>query len=182
MCRDLEKIVRGVSLLELMIVLAIISLMAVMAFPYMGKFFSGRNLSQQTDAISSFLTRIRDLAMVQGHPWRIIFYPDQKSWISFCDKDDDCRMDPGEERIGPFTLEQEICFGSIAASGPNGTDIPEDGISFQDNCITFSRMGCCNAGTLYMMNKTRSSFAIRLYPASGLVRIWKYCEKWEIIK
>ncbi len=83
--------------------------------------------------------------------------------------------------LGPFKLGNGIWFGSDAGSGPNNTSLPADGISLQHDSITFSPMGTCNAGSIYINNK-KGSVAIRIYPASGVMRIWAYHKTWEIIK
>ena len=171
----------GFSLFELLVVLAIVCIFSVMAIPDMKRAFSGRDLILQAEELSSRLNRIRDLAMENGYPWRVIFNPGRKSWSGFCDKDNDCQRDPGEATLGPFILGKGIVFGSDAAAGPNNSPLPEDGVSFQDDCITYSPVGASNSGSIYLKSRA-ASIAIRVYPASGAMRIWVYRKTWENIK
>lgn len=172
---------RGFNLLELLVVLGIISLLAALAFPNLSRLTSGKELSQQTEHLATMIHRARDLAMDQGYPWRIVFNPGHGSWVCYGDQNGDSRIDPGERLLGPFSLSEPVRFGCRSHKGPNDTDLPDDGVSFSDNRITFSPMGCCNSGSIYLRNDT-SSIAIRVLPASGVIRIWRYGSSWEIIK
>lgn len=172
---------RGFNLLELLVVLSIISILAVLAFPNMSRFTSDKELSQQAESLAANIHRARDLAMDQGYPWRVVFKPGQGSWICYGDLDGDSQIDPGEKVLGPFLLKEPLRFGCHARKGPNDTALPDDGVSFSDNRITFSPMGCCNSGSIYLRNDT-SSLAIRVLPASGVIRIWRYGSSWEVVK
>ena len=56
-------------------------------------------------------------------------------------------LDP-EQRIGPERLKENI-FRLPHTEGRT-TSIPVDGISFANNRVSFSPMGCCNSGSLYL--------------------------------
>ncbi|HOO37052.1 MAG TPA: prepilin-type N-terminal cleavage/methylation domain-containing protein [Deltaproteobacteria bacterium] len=172
---------KGVTLLELMVVLVIISVMAAIALPDLRVFASRRTLGRQGDELVAILNRSREMAMEQGITWRVLFSPEEQRCISFGDKNADSQIDPGEEQIGPFYLSEGISYGSLAPSGPNKTTIPSDGVSFTSNRTSFSYMGCCNAGTVYLKSEDRS-LAIRLMPSSGMVRMWEYDMSWQVVK
>lgn len=171
----------GFTLLELLAVLVIISIMAAIAFPDLSRFASKKILSHQAEQMADILHRARDLAMEQGFSWRVSFRPDLGTWVCYCDEDDDSKIDPGEKVLGPYMLEKGIRFGCLANKGPNDSSLPDDGVSFLDNRISFSPMGCCNSGSVYLSDKD-FSIAIRLLPASGVVRIWQYRRTWEELK
>ncbi|HQG33212.1 MAG TPA: GspH/FimT family protein, partial [Deltaproteobacteria bacterium] len=158
----------GVSLLELLAVLAIISIMAAIALPDLSRFASKKILSHQAEKMADIIHRARDLAMEQGHSWRVSFSPGQGTWMCYCDEDGDSEIDPGERKLGPYMLEKGIRFGCLAGSGPNNSSVPADGVSFVDDRISFSPMGSCNAGSIYLCDRERS-IAIRVLPASGVV-------------
>lgn len=171
----------GVTLLELLAVLVILSVMAAIAIPDLSRFVSKKILSHQAELMADVIHRARDLAMEQGFSWRVSFRPGQGTWVCYCDEDDDLKFDPGERMLGPYVLEKGIRFGCLAARGPNDTSLPDDGVSFTDNCISFSPMGCCNSGSVYLSDKN-SSVAVRVLPASGVVRMWQYLRSWEELK
>jgi hypothetical protein len=119
--------------------------------------------------------------MEDGFPWRVQFDPGNGSWVCFGDEDNDSAMDEHERRLGPERLEDGVAFGSTVRPGPNKSDVPEDGISLVDDRVSFSPMGTCNSGTIYLRSKDRS-MAIRVLPASGVVRVWEYREDWEVVR
>ncbi|HPA84640.1 MAG TPA: hypothetical protein PLJ30_07515 [Deltaproteobacteria bacterium] len=168
-------------MIELLVVLVIVSIMAAMALPDISAFSSGKTLNQQADRIESLFHRARCLAMEHGYPWRVEFDPGERTWICYGDADGDSLLDSAEQRIGPERLEGKISFGCTAHRGPNDTSIPVDGISFANNRVSFSPMGCCNSGSLYLKAEDRS-VALRVMPASGVVRIWGYRGEWRVVK
>ncbi len=172
---------RGFNLLELLVVLSIVSILAALAFPNLSRLTSSRELSQQAEHLAATIHRARDLAMDQGYPWRIVFTPGSGSWLCYGDQDGDAEIGPGERQLGHFSLVPPVRFGCHAKNGPNNTVIPVDGVSISGNRITFSPMGCCNSGSIYIWNDT-SSIAIRVLPASGVIRIWRYGSSWEVLK
>lgn len=164
-----------------MVVLLILSVMAVIALPDITGFASRKNLQRQGDEFISVFHRTRDLAMDQGITWRILFQPEEGRFSCFGDEDADSQVDPTEKQLGPYVLADGILYGSLASTGPNKSRIPEDGVSFVNNRTSFSYMGCCNAGTVYLKSQDRA-LAIRLLPSSGTVRMWEYDGTWKVMK
>ena len=172
---------KGVTLLELMVVLVIISIMAAIALPDIAGFASRKALQRQGDELIAIFQRCRDKAMEQGITWRVLFLPEEGTCLCYGDQNADSQIDMTEEQLGPYCLLDGITFGSFASTGPNKTKIPDDGVSFTKNRTSFSYMGCCNAGTIYLKTKDRS-VAIRLLPSSGMVRMWEYDRSWQVVK
>lgn len=161
-------------------VLFIASILAVMALPDLGKLLSRKSLTSQADKLALALHRARDLAMEQGHDWKVVFHPAEGAWVCFGDADGDSEMGETEQRLGPDRLEGKVSFGCTTGTGPNGATVPGDGISFVNNRISFSPLGCCNAGSIYLRSEDRS-MAIRVLPASGVVRMWEYRGTWKAL-
>lgn len=157
------------------------AVLAALALPGLGAFSSRKTLSRQADRIAVLLYRARDLAMEEGFPWRVQFDPGKGTWVCFGDENSDSVMDAHERRIGPEGLEAGVAFGSRARPGPNKSNVPEDGISLVDNRVSFSPLGSCNSGTIYLCSEERS-MAVRVLPASGVVRVWEFRDDWEVIR
>lgn len=172
---------KGVTLLELIVVLVIISIMAAIALPDITGFASRKTLQRQGDELIAIFHRSREKAMEQGTPWRVLFRPEEGKCLCFGDENANSQIDPSEQQLGPYYLMDGISYGSYASTGPNKSKIPDDGVSFVNNRTRFSYMGCCNAGTIYLKSEDRS-IAIRLLPSSGIVRMWEYVETWQVVK
>jgi prepilin-type N-terminal cleavage/methylation domain-containing protein len=168
----------GVTLLELLMVLAMIGILSAVAVAGMQGFITRKGLYQETDRLTLAIRRTRDLAMAHACPWRMIIQPGSRSWRCYGDSDSDGVRDAGEMALGPFVLDEGISFGSTARSGPNSTALPADGVSFVDDQICFSPLGSCNSGSIYLTDRGAST-AVRLMPASGEVRVWQYRGAWR---
>lgn len=169
---------KGVSLIELLVVVAIISILAAFAVPSFSRSLSKSNLNKQTDFLAGTISICRLKAMEQGCKWLMDFDPAKGTYIAFGDKISNNSVDPGEETIGPLKLQCGINYGSCATQGPNNSEMPEDGVSFVDNRLIFNTFGSSSAGTVYLTKNTRTS-AIRVLPASGATVCWLYDGVWR---
>ena len=168
----------GVSLVELLVVIALVAIMAAISVPFLGRAIAKSKLDNETDFIAGTLVTSRIKAMEKGFPFRLDFDASNMNFISFGDKNSNGMKDNGEETLGPYRLRNGIIFGSGASTGPNDTQVPEDGITLVDNRLTFNIIGSSNAGTIYLKNSQRTA-AIRIMPASGAVVCWIYDGNWR---
>lgn len=169
---------RGVSLVELLVVIALVAIMAAISVPFLGSTIAKRKLDNEADFIAGTLLTSRTKAMEKGFPFRIDFGASNMNFLSFGDKNSNGMKDAGEEVFGPYMLKNGIAFGSGASTGPNDTKVPEDGISLVDNRLTFNIIGSSNAGTIYLKKAQRTA-AIRIMPATGAVVCWVYDGNWR---
>ena len=164
-----------------MVVMAIVAVVAAIALPGMRVFSSRKSISHQADQINAQLYRARELAVTQGIPWRMVFAPAQGRWYCFGDQNRNMQHDPGEQRLGPYVLARGVLFGARAPSGPNGSTIAPDGVSLTGNRVSYSPMGTCNAGTVYLMSEDRD-MALRILPASGTVLVYEKNPSWRVLR
>jgi type II secretion system protein H len=169
---------RGVSLVELLVVIVLVAIMATISVPFLGGTIAKNRLDSETDFIAGTLLTSRTKAIEKGFPFRLDFDASNMNFLSFGDKNSNGKKDDGEEVLGPYMLKSGIEFGSVTSNGPNDTQVPEDGISLVDNRLTFNRTGSSNAGTIYL-KKTQRTAAIRIMPASGAVVCWIYDGNWR---
>ncbi len=168
----------GVTLLELMMVLVVMVVLASLALPGFGRHTARSRLIQEADRLEAVLGQARLAAMDQGCTWRVVFWPAEGRYLAFSDLDGDAELDDQESRDGPHTLYAGVVFGASVTSGPNNSGVPTDGISFVNERVSFSCLGSCNAGTVYLRN-AEESLALRLLPASGTITRWVYAQGWQ---
>lgn len=166
---------------ELVVVIAITAILAAVALPGLRAFSSRKEIFHQADQMCAQFYRARELAVSQGVPWRVVFSPERSRWCSFGDLNRNMVHDQGEMMLGSSTLTPGILFGSRAPSGPNSSTIPPDGVSFSGNRVSFSPMGTCNAGTIYLRSMDRD-LALRVLPASGTVLIYERNPSWKVLR
>jgi len=157
--------IAGVTLIELVVVMAIAAILAALALPCLRPRDDSRRLAAATDRLVAEIDHARLSAMADGQTWRLVFDPPR------------CSIGP----VGSVTrrLEfEDVSYGSIVARDHNGSSIPADGVRFDDNRLSFSAMGSCNAGTIFLTcGKLASSIAVQ--PASGLAVVRLYDGSWH---
>jgi prepilin-type N-terminal cleavage/methylation domain-containing protein len=169
---------RGVSLVELLVVIFLVAIIASISVPFLGGAIEKRSLDNEVDFISGTISTSRTNAIEKGFPFRLDFDSSKMLFLVYGDRNSNGMKDDGEEVLGPYKLRSGITFGSAASIGPNDTQIPEDGISLVDNRLSFNSIGSSNAGTIYLKKAQRTA-AIRIMSATGAVVCWIYDGKWR---
>ena len=65
----------GVTLAELVVTLAIICIVAALAIPGLGAFYSRKAIINQADQMGAFFHHVREHSIQEGVHWRIVFKP-----------------------------------------------------------------------------------------------------------
>jgi prepilin-type N-terminal cleavage/methylation domain-containing protein len=179
-CKRIREVFlsRGVTLVELLVVIAIIAIFAVISIPSFSRAISKSALDRQTDFLAGQIMTTKVRAMELNCQCFMDFNPLSSTYSSFCDKNKNSVQDDDEETFGPFRLESGVGYGFSGNSGPNNTEVPDDGISFVNNRLIFNMQGSSTAGTVYLTKEDRA-FALRVLPASGTTICWIYEGGWR---
>lgn len=163
---------RGATLAELMVAVAVIGILAAVAIPSLARLGSRSNLAREWAFMASRIALVRDLAIRNQEAWCVVFIPEGSRWYCHADPNSNRTPDRGEALMGPYVLSRGVSFGSSSALGPNNTSVPSDGVSLAANRISFSAMGTCNAGSVYLTTR-KQDVSLRIFPASGTVVVYE---------
>ena len=106
------------------------------------------------------------------------FSPGQGTWMCYCDEDGDSEIDPGESS-DHTCWKRGYGSGASPAAGLNSS-VPADGVSCGRSYQLLAH-GLLQRRKHLSVRQERS-IAIRVLPASGVVRMWQYRNAWEELK
>ncbi len=155
----------GYTLIELIIVLAIIGTVVSMSVPFVSSFLFRTNLQSSAEDMVSTLRWARRLAITKREEYRVVFDPQRgKYWLE--DKEGNAE---GERH----SLQQNIVFAD-----PDLNKIQEeDGIvEFDhpdDSGISFYPQGTAESGSIYLKGKEGERwYTITITASTGYTRIY----------
>jgi prepilin-type N-terminal cleavage/methylation domain-containing protein len=168
---------QGVTLVELMIVVAVIGIMATITAPSL---VSGLPTYRIKAAVRDCTTQLRNA--------RSLAIKDKRDVVVSFDPDKDFYVVDGRKFPLAGSLEEKygsgVRFGSGAATtGVNDESIPSDGISLNDGSLTFTSRGMADFGVgaangaIYFTNNREDAYAITLNVAGAVtLRRWRVNE------
>ena len=99
MWRSYSKNERGVSLIEVLIILVIAAIMALFTMIAVMKYLPKYRLDAAADSVRSALKRARFKAMSENNNFVVQFYPGSRRWNIFDDDDNDGVRDLTEQKL-----------------------------------------------------------------------------------
>lgn len=174
---------KGFTLVELMIVLAIIGAMVILGFPTFTGWIARARLRDAARTVFSDMQLARVQAIQSGADWRITFDPANSNYVVLnpgpdftLDTDDDIT----EKTVSISGDHPGVEFGTAQGAIP-GASAPDDGISFNGNRVEFEPEGRGDrGGTVYLKNERGETFAVVLSFNNARVRMLRnYGGGWE---
>jgi type IV fimbrial biogenesis protein FimT len=177
--RDAIEKAAGFTLLELVVVIAIVAIMAAVSFPAITKWLPNYKLKGAAMDLYSRMQFAKSEAIRANSQYAVIFDPGNEEYKLV--------SSPGADGIfgtGGDDNEVEIIkvsdykFGIVYGKGSatknmddGGGSFPADAVSFSSNMVVFSGNGLCdNSGSVYLQNDANRAYAVGAL-ASGVVRI-----------
>lgn len=155
----------GFTLIELIIVLAIIGTVVSMSVPFVSSFLFRTNLESSAEDIVSTLRWARRLAITKRKEYRVIFNPQRgKYWL--------------EDKEGNIEGERHSLEENIVFADPDLNKMQEeDGIvEFDhpdDSGFSFYPQGTAESGSIYLKEKERERWrTVTITASTGYARIY----------
>ena len=165
---------KGFTLLELMIVIAVIGIMAMITAPNLVNGLPTYRIKAAVRDCTSQLRYARSLAIKDKRDVTVSFDPDKGL----------CVIDGRRFPLGgsfPDRYGSGVGFGSgTATTGVNGESMPNDGISFNQNNLTFTSRGMADFGAgavngaVYFTNNRGDAYAVTVNVAGAVALLrWR---------
>lgn len=175
---------KGFTLIEMMLVLAIVAVMSIMAFPTFSGWIARARLRDAARTVYSDLQLARIRAIETGGQWRVSFTPGDGTY-TVVDPGPDMVLDTDDDRtektINISETRKGVVFGTDQGPAP-GLSEPDDGISFGGNSVDFNHMGSVNGlgGSVYVKNRRAETIAVIISSANARIRMARnYGGTWE---
>ncbi len=185
-----RKQVTGYSLVEMLITLAIIGLVVLVAVPAFGNIqrrFALRAATAELRSIFHF-ARMRAIAQGRHAGLKFIRVGDEWSFAVYDDGDGDgLRNEDIARRVDRLVMPQRVILPESRAinigllpytiKDPDGDDLtPSDSpVQFNRSALcSFSPLGESTPGTIYITDRGRDLWAVRVYGATAKIRVTRY--------
>ncbi len=136
--------VRGFTIVELLIVLALVSVIVSLSVGYFSSFMKARRLDNEVSALTLWMKEARLTAVGKGKRVSVEFKGAGYDYRVCLNQDDDCSCEPGsgDTELVKYSFRDPVEFDPAGSCG-------DDGVSFPDNCVCFAPDGFpknCNGG------------------------------------
>ncbi|UCD71554.1 MAG: GspH/FimT family pseudopilin [Syntrophobacterales bacterium] len=174
---------RGLTIIELVVVMCILGIMVLIAIPNIGRWLPRYRLRSAARDLASNMQLARLGAIKDNREWALLFDVGEQSYRIITDRGPDGNWntaDDVEEKTVELRDYRNIQYG---ASGhppiPDGAPVG-DGVTFGGYRAEFNPGGTSTAGTVYLQNNRNGAMAIRVNSSTGIIRMWKWnSADWE---
>lgn len=165
---------RGFTLLELMMIVAIIGIMSAMAYPGFSDYLERAKVKRFGRDIVSHMQLARINALRDGKQWAIQF-DDNGYWV-LSDRGDDKKWATGddirEKRVNIIDYGKTVTFGSAQGKRPDATSLHDHGIVYTAKRVIFNGNGTSKSGTVYVKNSNDETIAVGSRSTAGKIKTW----------
>lgn len=188
----------GTTLIEIIVVIAIIGIIALCAMPAFAAYRRQASVIAAGNEMRSLLRAVRSRAIARGRNAGVKFVKSGNNWTYTLYDDGNgngiynADINKGIDRryFGPALVMPQFQTAAIALlpktiRDPDGAKLlPTDpALQFGTSTIcSFSPVGSSTSGTIYISDGIDNLYAVRVYGASGKVRMLRYnagLQKWE---
>lgn len=187
----------GVTLVELLIVISIISILALMAVPQYGRFVAKSNARKATNDLLQNMRLARTMAIKENRPYLITFNEGNANSyrFGFDGNNNNSLLDPadgyGTGPVRSVNLQNEygneIMFGTIAVNGPDQPDLCPACIGIGGSTVAFGATAApvrqvfnpdgtaSFTGSAFITHNGRGmAYMLRISFRSGKIDLWKW--------
>lgn len=188
----------GTTLIELLVVIVIIGILAMCAVPAFANYRRQSSVIAAANEMRSLLRSVRSRAISRGRNAGVKFVKAGNNW-TYALYDDgngngisnaDITKEIDRRYLGPAVVMPSFRTASISLLPKTIRDPAGDKLLPTDNALqfgtsticSFSELGSGTSGTIYISDGIDHLFAVRVYGASGKVRMLRYDagkQKWK---
>ncbi len=183
--KNIIKDNRGVTLIELVIVLAIIGILTAVGIPEYGRFIAKSKVRQSSNDLLQNMRLARTMAIKENRTYILTFnYGANNYLIGFDSDENDSLFDPGDgygnSAVRQITMITEYGQDMVLGTGnfTNGPPNGPDGVDITDNALVFHFEPDGSAwptGIVYFQHIGREySFCVELANSSGMINIFMW--------
>jgi len=152
-----KRIIRGFTLVELMITVSVFGLIAVLSVPNYNRFMMGWRLNGETQQLASSLRAARSTAVMKNIDVVFSFDTDTNSYSWFEDSNRDGNLDNGEYESAVYDLGETVEISAYTLSSTT---------------LTFGSKGNTReSGSITLRNAINNVKSIRIFGGTGNVTV-----------
>jgi len=170
---NLEK---GVTLIELVVVMAIIAIMALFMTPSLGEWVQNYRIKQAARNMASDLQSAK-MQAINIHKYCTVVF-NANGYVIFPDYDNDMVLDSGSETTDIYKTvilsnEYKTVTFDTSQTG-NGINFPNNMVAFDSRGLPRNNTGGFAGGTVFLINTTNNKARSVTVSSTGAVSIAEY--------